>query len=73
MSLMETRLRSFTKAVSWRIAGTLDTFVISWVLTGTPSLAATIAITEIMTKITLYWLHERAWNNTQWGIKQERR
>lgn len=66
---METRLRSFIKALSWRITGTADTFVVSWFLTGAPSLAATIAITEIVTKITLYWLHERAWNNSKWGVK----
>ena len=67
---MDTSIRSFAKAVSWRLTGTLDTFVVSWVLTGTPALAATIAVTEVVTKVTLYWIHERAWNRTQWGVKR---
>jgi len=68
---METRLRSFIKATTWRITGTLDTFIISLFLTGKPTLAMSIAVTEIITKISLYWLHERAWNRVQWGINRE--
>ena len=62
-------LRSLTKAISWRITGTIDTFIISWVITGQPLLASGIALTEIITKIALFWLHERAWNSIRWGIK----
>ncbi|CAK0741229.1 DUF2061 domain-containing protein [Gammaproteobacteria bacterium] len=67
---METNLRSLLKAATWRITGTLDTFFISWFLTGKPALAVSIAITEVITKVSLYFLHERAWNRVQWGIKR---
>ena len=66
---METRIRSFAKAVTWRITGTLDTFLISWFVTGSPVFAVTIAASEVFTKIFLYWLHERGWNKIHWGIK----
>ena len=63
----DTPVRSLTKAVTWRITGTIDTFVISWIITGEPLLASGIALTEIMTKVFLFWTHERVWNRINWG------
>ena len=60
-------IRSFAKAVSWRVTGTIDTFLISWLITGHALIASGIALTEIMTKVGLYWLHERVWNKVGWG------
>ena len=60
-------IRSLAKAVSWRITGTIDTFIISWIITGEPLLASGIALTEIMTKVGLFWAHERIWNKIGWG------
>jgi len=62
-------IRSFAKAVSWRVTGTIDTFLISWLITGHALIASGIALTEIMTKVGLYWLHERVWSRIRWGIK----
>ena len=59
--------RSLTKAVSWRIAGTIDTFLISWLITGQPIIAASISAVEVLTKIALFWGHERIWNKIKWG------
>jgi uncharacterized membrane protein len=53
--------RSLAKAVSWRIFASIDTFIISFFVTGKISLAGTIAAVEVMTKIVIYYLHERAW------------
>lgn len=63
----ESNKRSIAKAVSWRITGTLDTFLISWLITGEMLLATGIAATEVVTKIFLYWFHERIWNRVRWG------
>ena len=63
----DTSIRSLIKAVSWRITGTVDTFIISWIITGEILLASSIAFTEILTKIFLFWLHERVWNRISWG------
>jgi len=43
------------------MTGSLDTFVLSWIITGHASLAFSIAFVELFTKIALYWLHERIW------------
>jgi uncharacterized membrane protein len=59
--------RSIVKAISWRITGSLDTFVISWIITGRTMLAGSIAGTELLTKILLYYFHERIWAVIPWG------
>jgi uncharacterized membrane protein len=61
------RSRSLAKALTWRTTGTIDTFLISWLVTGKPSTAGLIAGVEVMTKIALYYFHERAWNKIKWG------
>lgn len=59
--------RSFIKSISWRIIGTLDTIVISYLVTGTLSFALSIGAIELVTKMGLYVVHERVWNRIQWG------
>lgn len=59
-------LRSMTKAISWRIIGTFDTVLISWLITGEVSMALTIGSTEVITKVILYYGHERVWNLIKW-------
>ena len=63
----ETHGRSIAKAVSWRATGSLDTFIISWIVTGNTTIAGSIALIEIATKILIYYLHERAWVVVPWG------
>ena len=63
----EAHSRSLAKAVSWRITGSLDTFVLSFIITGSIKFAGAIAVTEVITKIVLYYLHERAWALVPWG------
>jgi uncharacterized membrane protein len=55
----DTHSRSVLKAISWRTLGTLDTFAISWFLTGKVGLAGSIAALEFATKIVWYYLHKR--------------
>jgi uncharacterized membrane protein len=64
---VETHARSILKAVSWRTLGTLDTFAISWYLTGKLELAGLIAGLEFVTKIGWYYFHERVWAAVAWG------
>lgn len=63
----EAHRRSLAKAVSWRITGTVDTFVISAIVTGKLTIAGSIAATELLTKILLYYFHERVWTSIPWG------
>jgi uncharacterized membrane protein len=63
----DSHLRSLAKAVSWRIVGSADTFVLSLIFTGSGKYAISIATTEALTKIALYYFHERAWRRVRWG------
>lgn len=63
----EKPIRSVVKAVSWRVIGTLDTLLISFILTGEVVLAASIASIDFITKMFLYFFHERIWNKISWG------
>jgi len=65
--LLETHSRSLVKAISWRAAGTLDTIVVSFIVTGRIKLAISIGFVELFTKIGLYYVHERAWNRISFG------
>ena len=69
------RSRSLVKALTWRLIGSLDTFVVSFViatlfhrpLINAASIAGSIATTETVTKIVLYFVHERIWARIRWG------
>ena len=63
----EKPMRSVIKSLSWRTIGTLDTILISWFVTGTLSLAFSIGAIELVTKMMLYFFHERLWNAISWG------
>jgi uncharacterized membrane protein len=69
-------VKSAIKAVSWRIVGTVDTMIISYILTGKLSLALSIGSVEVITKTVLYYFHERLWahvhslNFKRWLVKR---
>lgn len=63
----EKPLRSMAKAISWRIVGTGDTIAIAWVLTGDVQTALAIGSIELVTKMLLYFGHERIWNTINFG------
>ena len=63
--------RHIAKTFSWRIIGTLDTFLLSWILTGSMQLGVAIGGVEVVTKTILYYLHERVWYKfSKFGIKE---
>jgi uncharacterized membrane protein len=67
--MKERRFRSITKAISWRVTGSIDTFIISYIITGKPGNAFAISGIEVFTKIFLYYFHERLWNRLSFGRK----
>ena len=63
--------RHVLKTVTWRIIGTLDTMIISWIVTGSWQWGLAIGGIEVFTKIILYYLHERAWYRfSKFGINE---
>lgn len=65
----EAHYRSVVKSISWRMVGTFDTIFISWFITGEVKTALTIGSIEVITKMVLYYFHERTWNKIKWGLK----
>lgn len=61
------RSRSLTKAITWRLTGTMDTFILSILITRKMTFAIAISATELFTKIFLYYFHERIWERVNWG------
>ena len=55
------RKRHIAKAITWRIIGTFDTILLAWLITGEFKLGVSIGFLELVTKMVLYYLHERAW------------
>ena len=60
--------RSVAKTISWRTVGRLDTIIISYFITGNLVMAASIGSIEVITKMILYYFHERVWNKLKFGI-----
>ena len=54
--------RSFFKTLTWRCLATTDTFVLSFFITGNLVFAGSIASVEVLTKLALYYWHERVWD-----------
>ena len=60
--------RHIAKAITWRVVGTLDTILLSWLITGNPYTGMKIGLAEVVTKMLLYYLHERLWFKVRAGI-----
>lgn len=65
--MKEKHYRSVIKGITWRIIGTLDTIFLSWLFTGDISSALKIGAIEVVTKIFLFYLHERVWLKMKFG------
>ena len=65
--MRDSHRRSFVKGVSWRALGTIDTIILSFIVTGSITNALKIGATEVVTKIILYYFHERIWDIVPFG------
>ena len=63
----EKHYRSVVKAISWRATGTVDTIIISYLITGQAKWAVSIGFVELFTKVFLYYVHERVWDRISFG------
>jgi uncharacterized membrane protein len=55
------KLRHILKTITWRIVGTIDTILLSYFITGNIGTGLKIGGVELVTKMILYYLHERIW------------
>ena len=63
---IDTQKRTLAKTMTWRITASLTTFLIAWILTGDILVGASIGSIEAVSKIFLYYFHERIWTNISW-------
>ena len=64
--------RHVAKTISWRVIGTLDTIILSGIITGSCKLGMAIGGVEVITKMVLYFLHERAWYKfSKFGVSKK--
>ena len=62
--------RHVAKTITWRIVGTIDTMVVGFVVTGNPLTAVKIGAVELFSKMVLYFIHERVWYKSKFGLKK---
>lgn len=70
--ILESRKRHLAKTFTWRTVGTIDTMLISWILSGNPFIGLKIGFAELITKMVLYYLHERVWYRLDYGLKNRK-
>ncbi len=64
---MAKRIRSFAKAVSWRLLASVITLSVVWGATGDLKLSGIIGVLDFFIKIIVYYFHERYWAMVSWG------
>ena len=53
------------------MVGTIDTIILGWLISGDPLVGITIGSFEVVTKMILYFLHERIWYKLDFGIERD--
>jgi len=66
--LLESRKRHLGKTITWRMVGTIDTIIIAWLISGNPFTGLKIGVSEVLTKMILYYFHERTWHRSKFGL-----
>ena len=70
--MADSRVRHLAKTVTWRIVGTIDTMILAWVISGSPVTGLKIGAAEVVTKMILYYLHERVWYKINFGLDRRK-
>ena len=65
--------RHLLKTLTWRIVGTIDTMLLGWLVSGDPMVGVTIGSFEVVTKMILYFIHERIWYKVDFGVKRNKK
>ena len=66
------KYRHIVKTISWRIIGTIDTTLLAWLIVGDPIIGLQIGAVELVTKMALYYLHEKVWHKFDFGVEKKR-
>ncbi len=66
----DSRKRHLSKTITWRVVGTIDTMILAWVISGDPMVGLQVGMAEVITKMVLYYFHERIWYKMDYGLNQ---
>ena len=61
--------RHIAKTLTWRVLASLDTLLITWLISGDVKVGLSVASLEVVTKMILYYFHERVWLQSSYGTK----
>lgn len=64
-------VRHILKTITWRFVGTMDTMFLGWLISGSAEVGLSIGGLELFTKMALYYIHERLWYRTRFGLDKE--
>ncbi len=64
---MESRKRSFVKAISWRLCGLFFTFLVGLAVTRSIRAGLIMGAADFFLKIGTFYGHERLWSRVRWG------
>ena len=64
-------VRHILKTITWRFIGTMDTMFLGWLISGSAEIGLSIGGLELFTKMILYYLHERIWYKSLFGLKKK--
>ena len=65
--------RHLLKTITWRVLGTLDTLLLAWIISGNIVIGIKIGSIEIITKMILYYLHEKVWYKFDYGLEKRKK
>ena len=68
----DSRKRHIYKTFTWRFIGTVDTMIISTFISGNPFIGVKISGAETVTKMFLYYFHEKLWYKINFGLDKRR-
>ena len=66
--IIKANKRHLYKTFSWRAVGTIDTVIFSWIILGNPLIGLKIGVAEIISKMLLYFGHEKLWYKINFGL-----
>lgn len=69
-SITDSNKRHILKTFTWRGIGTLDTILFGWIITGNPLTGLKIGGVETISKMLLYFLHEKLWYKINFGLNR---
>lgn len=70
--MINSKKRHLAKTITWRIIGTFDTIILAWIISGDPATGLKIGGAEVVTKMILYYFHERVWYKVNFGLRRSK-